>query len=92
MKRQPIKITIEGEVTEGKTTIARLIYQALRGAGFDVVAVPDPLQPGEHAEYMGGATNFQGQRIAALLDRGLTVNLVEKCIPKTYPQQEEAGG
>lgn len=90
MKGKRIQVLVVGEVCSGKTTIARLIYQALRGAGFDVVAAPDPLQPGEHAEYMGGITNFQGQRIAALLDRGLTVNLVEKCIRKTYPQQEEA--
>lgn len=91
MKGKRIQVLVVGEVAEGKTTIARIIYLALRGAGFDVVAAPDPLQPGEHAEYTGPLVQrFQGQRIAALLDRGLTVNLVEKCIPKTYPQQEEA--
>lgn len=78
-----MKITIDGEVGEGKTTVSAIIEKALREAGYEVRVVEGPTPSGplgplsqRHAEATRAkvqadvekATSRKGQRVSVLVD------------------------
>ena len=64
-----IKIVIEGECAEGKTTMSLLIAHALRQAGFGVHNGDYDVQEGIGYEHL------QGSRLAAMIAKDVLIDI-----------------